>query len=318
MNGRFLVLAVLLLGGVQTGYATDRAVPSIVIPDSMLRFDGELSAPRRYNPLSAVGLSALLPGAGQLYCSQPLRSGLFLTAEVTMGLVAINRYGVYHQEAENVSHLSATTGWYRRMIRTTPADSLDEGIALAFEDYRIQTMLARHYRDEAKYGMYHSVGWLTGTYLWNILNALECSKHFYDDAPRVPARAAWLSAIPALGLGQLYNGAFSKAGMIWTVQTMLAIQAYNYNRLMTKAIEGQREAAAHEELAAYESRFLGRYDEALRKRNMYLWYGIFFYLYGIFDAAVDAHLHDYRHKIRLEPVVDTNTDAVGMNLRMDF
>lgn len=313
-----VLLLFCLLGPPRASDAAEAAAPSIEVPDSLLLFDSGMSAPRQFNPWTAAGLSALLPGGGQLYCSQPLRGGLFLTAEITMGLVAANRLAAYGIEDDEVNRLNAATDRYRSQLRAAQTDSIRNEIAMVYNEYRMATKLARHDRRGAKCSFYHAVGWLSGSYLWNILNALQCSNAFHDDGPRVPARAAWLSAIPALGLGQIYNGSLSKAGMIWTVQTMLIYQSYNYHRLTRNALNGLREAEAVDLFSGYESQWLGRYDEALRKRNMYLWYAIFFYFYGVFDAAVDAHLHDYRRKLRLEPVVDHQAEAVGMNLRIDF
>jgi hypothetical protein len=51
---------------------------------------------------------------------------------------------------------------------------------------------------------------------------------------------------------------------------------------------------------------------------MYLWYSFFFYFYGVFDAIVDAHLHDYHKKIRLNPRFDPESDAVGGEVSFEF
>jgi hypothetical protein len=143
-------------------------------------------------------------------------------------------------------------------------------------------------------------------YVWNIMDAVARSNHFDDNLPRNPAVAGWLSAVPGLGLGQLYNGSLSKAGMIWMTQTMLGFLAYSNDKLMNIAREKRAMFVQDDTWRAdYTESGLsdwgGRYREAFSRRNMYLWYSVFFYLYGVFDAIVDAHLHDYQIRIRFDP-----------------
>jgi hypothetical protein len=49
------------------------------------------------------------------------------------------------------------------------------------------------------------------------------------------------------------------------------------------------------------SRWSGERGSAFTNRNMYLWYSIFFYFYSVFDAVVDAYLHDYPDRMKIEP-----------------
>jgi len=59
-----------------------------------------------------------------------------------------------------------------------------------------------------------------------------------------------------------------------------------------------------------------RRGEAFRNRNMWMWYSVAFYLYGIFDAWVDANLHDARVKMKLEPDLNPQTKEIGLHASM--
>jgi hypothetical protein len=41
-------------------------------------------------------------------------------------------------------------------------------------------------------------------------------------------------------------------------------------------------------------------------------------MYGIFDAVVDAHLHDSGMKMKLEPDLVPDRKQVGLNLNVEF
>jgi hypothetical protein len=95
-------------------------------------------------------------------------------------------------------------------------------------------------------------------------------------------------------------------------QSMLGWMAYNNDRLMQSALDERSEVA--EGFTTARDAWLRRYDEAARRRNLYLWYSIFFYFYGVLDAVVDAHLHDYDMQMRFEPKVDAGGADMGLRL----
>jgi hypothetical protein len=309
----------------------------IAVPDSVLEFDRQMQRPMLYNPIVAGGLSALLPGAGQVYCSgkerasrkwaKRIKGGLFLAANGIAAGVVANRVLAYKAYCSVLDDTAKVRSGSLRAANTAinstaRADALDSYYRLTM-DYE----MVRYERRARRYTMYQAIGWNTGLYLFNIMSAVGGSGYFYSDERRNPVAAAWLSAVPALGLGQLYNGSISKAGMIWMVQTMLLNMAYNYNRLMTDCIEQQNMLAdstnwrhRYKETGAvdYEENWEGKYDDAFTQRNLYLWYAIFFYLYGIFDAAVDAHLHDYQLKIRMGPAANLKREQFGLCFHVDL
>ena len=297
----------------------------IAIPPKKLIVDSVLTLPKKYNPLISMGLSAILPGAGQIYCRRRARGTLFLATEFIWALVAKNRYDHYkyamkydldyfnNQISQNLENMLLSIN------DVTAYNTHYEKYIDAYMGYD----LARYKRRSSRYISYHCIGWTSGIYLWNILDALQSSKYFFNVKPRKPAAAAWLSAIPFLGLGQIYNGSYAKAGLIWTIHTMLAYMAYNYNLLMNDCINKRNQvnssiSAPGHIKADYIDKWDDEYNFAFKNRNTYLWYLVLFYFYGIFDAAVDAHLHDYKIKIRLEPKTEENTKSVTLNMCVEF
>jgi hypothetical protein len=301
--------------------ASTASVPQVSEPAGR---QDSLKVPKRYNPAIALTCSMIIPGAGQAYTRHYVKAGLFLIAEAGVGLFGYERY-IWQKglksTADSVSDLAAKNAGKLeiRVIDSTHADTTYPGVALSLETDRDRfDVLA------GKYVVYQSISWMAGIYYYNILDALHATGCFKDDSKKTPATAGWLSAIPALGLGQFYNGETGKAGMIFMTQFNLGFLAYNYQRLM-RVCEDHEVAALKDSLtyATYTSKGFGndwenRRKDAFRNRNMYLWYSLIFYFYGILDAVVDAHLHDAGMKLKLEPDLVPQNKQVGLTLTMPF
>jgi hypothetical protein len=297
----------------------------IAMPQKKLIADPELSFPVTYNPLVSVGLSTILPGGGQVYCKRKVRGALFLATEAICALVAINRFQRYkYTMTEDINKYAREISLnYEGMLLSVNNPAEYTSYYNRYIDSHMGYDLARYRREASLYVTYHCVGWASGIYLWNILDALGSSRHFYSTNPRKPATAAWLSAIPFLGLGQIYNGAFAKTGLIWTIHTILAYMSFNYNQLMNDCINNRNQVKSTQSIpdnikTKYIEEWDHEYRTAFKNRNTYLWYLVLFYFYGIIDAAVDAHLHDYQIKIRLGPKTETNEKSAILNLCIEF
>jgi hypothetical protein len=310
----------------------------ISVPGQKREFEKVFRPLVRCNPVIAGGLSAAVPGAGQIYIAyrdthssiriaQWVRGGLFFAAQGIAAGVLINR-AVYYRLMDGVL---SDSSYARETFRQAAASVTDSARAASYmSSYRISSLnyeLARYERRFSRYNLYNAIGWNAGLYIFNVANAVGKSNFFYNEEPRSPAVAGGLSAIPMLALGQLYNGAVAKAGMIWMTQTMLLHMAYRYQQLMDFCIEQQKVLADssawqydYRSLQPYdfEQRWEGNYSDVFRRRNLYLWYAVFFYFYSIFDAVVDAHLHDYGKKIRMQPSYDPGTGGIGAGVSLFF
>lgn len=80
------------------------------------------------------------------------------------------------------------------------------------------------------------------------------------------------------GAGQIYNGKYLKAACIVTLEA-LSLWRYSENS---------------DTYANYDETIhpLGKH-RYLEKRNKYVWWAAFLYLYGFLDAVVDAHLYPF-------------------------
>jgi len=114
------------------------------------------------------------------------------------------------------------------------------------------------------------------------LSLLFCQTQEEDSLSfnKSPKKAA-LSALAFPGGGQLYNGKKLKAGLIISMELYSIINLYSSADLY-KNYDEQNDSKYP--LPKY------RY---LEKRNKYVWWIGFIYIYGLIDAVVDAHLHPF-------------------------
>ena len=95
-----------------------------------------------------------------------------------------------------------------------------------------------------------------------------------------PKKAA-SSALAFPGGGQLYNGKIIKAGLILAGEVIAIVNWYNNSQLYS-SYDADNDA----EYPLPKHRYL-------EKRNKSVWWFGFFYIYGLIDAIVDAHLHSF-------------------------
>lgn len=296
--------ALILLCGASSVHAADSS-------DVLLlgRTQETALSPGVKSPLLLGTLSAVLPGAGQFYTRHYIKGVLFLGAEISMALYSRYWFQNYQTQLDN----AAPSASLRAQLPETGQLENDQEVAIGYHDAL-----------SAKYSMYVGLSWLVGGHLWNVGNAVQGSGFFTSDATKNPQKAALLAAVPALGLGQLYNESISKAGMIMMVQTTLGGIAYTNHRLMRDAeshlvsLLTADDSLRTQVAAKYKDEWEYRRGNAYRNRNSFLWYSLFFYFYGILDAVVDAHLHDYPRKIRAYPDLVPEQGAVRMNFNYQF
>ncbi len=96
-------------------------------------------------------------------------------------------------------------------------------------------------------------------------------------AEKSSGKAALYSAIFP-GAGQVYNGKWLKSALIVSLEAV-SVYLWQLNGDIYKNFE------------------TGNYElpkrRYLEKRNKYTWWAVFFYVYGIIDAVIDAHLTQF-------------------------
>lgn len=279
--------------------------------DSLLPSADSATALKTWKPSRCALYSAIVPGAGQFYTGHPIKGSAFVALEVSTALVARFWY-TSAQEMLSKSSLS---------LKLAPL-AIDNNTSLLLQE---GALMYRYDARRSRYNMYNSLSWMIGGYVYNILDAMNSSRRFKSDIERSAKKAAWLAAVPGCGLGQIYNGEISKAGVIMMTQASLAVIAVNEHRLMQRAeehllrIETMQDSAQAAIISAkYKKDWESRQNNAFKNRNTYLWYSIFFYFYGILDAVVDAHLHDYDQKMRAYPDLVPELGLIGIKVERDF
>jgi TM2 domain-containing membrane protein YozV len=351
MNYRWLLIALCALAVRVEAADTTGAPPDTgsLLQEKSGTDSADTVIARIRNPLLAGALSAVVPGAGQAYNRQFVKSVLFLGAEAAFIGAAVYRFGDSQKYNDSIARFEAARDFLLNPsgpappslrfdsseVNDTTVDSTgthintvsyaDTALTAVTYGMRADTTSFKQMRERHATG--NAITWAAGCYLWSILDAVEKTGRFANDEERNPTLAGWLSAVPGLGLGQFYNGRLSKAGMVIMVQTSLAMMSYHYHAQFTEC-ERQLQIIESENKAEYtvDRLYGGTFraewhdmrEDAFRNRNTYLWYSIFFYFYGIFDAVVDAHLHDYRSRMRLVPDLDIPSQKVGMRLNIDL
>jgi hypothetical protein len=249
---------------------------------------------RHFNPIVSGTASMVLPGAGQVYTRHYVKAGFFIALEA----VFLSMADFWRKNANN--RFAREKEW----LSLSAADTN----LLESAGYREEAFWSRHQALESRFSYYNFLTWAAGGYLFNVLDAWGSSNAFKNTKVKNPGTAGLLAAIPGLGLGQWYNGSISKAGMVMMGQISLGMMAWNSQRLMSRAEDNYRRLnpAMPDSLTRLLSpEYSGSWGDAryraFTNRNMYLWYSVFFYGYSIFDAVVDAYLHDYPEKMKIKP-----------------
>lgn len=260
--------------------------------------------------VKAAVISGIIPGGAQFMQKRYFISGTFLAFEAVSGAVA------YHYRQNNKEWLDIVDEYRADAMLDSGRDS-----AISMEESFIAQNTARL----SRYRMYNALSLAVGGYIYNILDAVDGGLG-ENQKKRNPAVAGWLAAIPAAGLGQIYNGKISKAGLFIMGQVSLGVLAFNNHRLMHYAEEESarllklrdQSDIGTQSYDDYSREWSFKRDSAFRKRNTYLWYSLILYFVNIFDAVVDAHLADYGQKMKVYPDLSLQSGGTHLNLNVNF
>lgn len=285
--------------------------------------------------------SAIIPGSGQALFGHPYKGAALFALEATMISMA------YFEGVEREQRSLADWEDYKRelhytwdnfnSIKDTMSDSVIIESRQELDDMQYKNIL--YYGNFLNYRQLRNMYmiWSAGVYMFNLMDALDhaIDAKYPSVSRKSPKKAVWLSMLLP-GLGQLYNGSISKAGMIWMAQgACIASAVYRYELTQlyedklkyfatltpeTYTVQGDSGIDSvlvpnSTDLASRKRQMEDRYNSTRRKFNSFVWYSIGIYLYNIFDALVDAHLHDFdaKQEIALEPGI--RGDAVFMQCR---
>ena len=253
--------------------------------------------------------SLLIPGCGQMLYGHPVKGATYLFTEGILGTMAY-----YENKDRTISYLNSwgntqdSTKQFeselKRLIGTNDSAIIVDSASIDELEKSINRLKVSEVFNKGDYlnsiqlrNLYFF--WAGGLYIYNIFDAIEIAarKHHPVSGKRSPAIAVW-SSLLFPGLGQIYNGSYSKAGMIFMAQTSFAASAIYRHRLMNyyqEKIDAPPKffytdsSKANSRITELED----RRNHYRRCRNSFIWYSLGFYFYNVFDALVDAHLHDF-------------------------
>lgn len=276
-----------------------------------------------YNP-AVTGALSLVPGGGQIYTKSFTKGGLFLGTELLLGGIAYDRWQKFHDAYDPIYEAQEELRLFTDSI--VGIDSLTRGDTVTYLKKWDFVNKREFAVEERRIEYYNYATWFGGVYLWNLIDGVGSSNLFKGTENPTPRRAALLSAIPFTGAGQFYNGSFFKGAMVSVVEIGCMLSAINFQRL-------QNSAEDYGDMLGQELPDSGNYDQDLvnelkywedqfkslqKRKTRFMWYGVFFYLYGIADAAVDAHLHSFERNFDISGNVDLVNDEFTLSFSGEF
>ena len=260
----------------------------------------EWDIPTKRNSLGLTMLLSILPGGGQYYTEHYVRGG-FIT-----GIEALLIYEVYINKAwqkdrvlEQAKPFQDSVSMYTKIIR-----EMDNRDSLAYYQNK-RNEYANRVREKSDKKMeqedlrYAENAWLFGLHLYGMMDAFGIwyNNNYRSVELRSMSTALLLGLIP--GLGQMYNGEFGKAGLLYMGLIGAAASVYTSQNMVEYYLDRKHflesEGSNSEEL----ERVKERVTYYRKNRNQYIWGGALIYLYSLADAVVDALLSDFDNPIHM-------------------
>lgn len=260
----------------------------------------EWDVPTEHNSLLLTMLFSVFPGGGQYYTEHYIRGG-FIT-----GIEALLVYEVFFNKSwqrdriyEQVRPFQDSVVYFSRMIATEQNRDSIRYYQEQRQDYvnRVRSLSDKKMEQEDLRKA--ETAWLYGLHLYGMFDAFGIwyNNHYRSVEQRSMLTALLLSIIP--GLGQMYNGEFGKAGLlymsiigastsIWTSQNMVEYYLWRKHFMEQEVVEPEDFDKIVERVTYYR-----------KNRNQYIWALALLYLYSMGDAVVDALLSDFDNPIHL-------------------
>lgn len=279
----------------------------------------EWDIPTGHNSLPLTLLFSLLPGGGQYYTGHYVRGG-FLT-----GIEGLLVYEVYFNKSfqrdriyEQVRPFQDSVAIFTKKIMLSGnRDSLPEF-------HKKRNEYVAHVRELSDKKMEQEDlriaenAWLFGVHLYGMFDAFGIwyNNHYRSVELRSMKKALLLGLVP--GLGQMYNGEFGKAGLLYMsiigATTSMRTSQHMVNYYLKRKRTMAQESTTSEE---YE-KIVERVTYYRKNRNQYIWGLSLIYLYSLGDAAVDALLSDFDNPVHLALLPNLSSGGAQALFSFDF
>ena len=279
----------------------------------------EWDIPTKHNSLPITMLLSILPGGGQYYTGHYVRGG-FIT-----GIEALLFYEVYINKSWQKDRIYEQAKPYQdsvamvteSIMKNPDRDSLPSLLEKRKEyANRVRELSDKKMEQEDLRTAENA--WLFGLHLYGMFDAFGIwyNNNHRSVEYRSMKKAVLLGIVP--GLGQMYNGEFGKAGLLYmsiigaTTSIITSQHMVNYY-LKRKHVLGDEDLNSEE----YD-KIVERVTYYRKNRNQYIWGIALIYLYSLGDAAVDALLSDFDNPMHFALMPNIGTGGASAVFSWDF
>lgn len=270
------------------------------------------------NSLAITMLLSILPGGGHYYTGHYVRGG-FIT-----GIEGLLFYEVYYNKSfqkdrvlEQAREFQDSVAKYTDIVAYASRDSLRY-----YHEKRSEFLNRVREKSDKKMEQEDlriaENAWLFGVHLYGMFDAFGIwyNNHYRSVELKSMKKALLYSIIP--GFGQMYNGEFGKAGLLYMsiigATTSIRTSQNMVNYYLDRKHLMEDESPGSEE---YE-RVAERVTYYRKNRNQYIWGMALIYLYSIGDAIVDALLSDFDNPMHMALLPNLSTGGAQALFTFDF
>jgi hypothetical protein len=279
----------------------------------------EWDIPTKHNSLPITMLLSILPGGGQYYTGHYVRGG-FIT-----GIEALLFYEVYINKSwqkdrvyEQAKPYQDSVAMVTESIMKNPDRDSLPSLLEKRKEYANRVRELSDKKMEQEDLRTAENAWLFGLHLYGMFDAFGIwyNNNHRSVEYRSMKKAVLLGIVP--GLGQMYNGEFGKAGLLYmsiigaTTSIITSQHMVNYY-LKRKHVLGDEDLNSEE----YD-KIVERVTYYRKNRNQYIWGIALIYLYSLGDAAVDALLSDFDNPMHFALMPNIGTGGASAVFSWDF
>jgi hypothetical protein len=305
-----LILLLLTLSYSQENTASNTGLAKI---DSLPTYDWDVKDGGKSYLLG--GLYSVFPGGGQYYTGHYIRGG-FITAIETYLLLEIFQTQPLRTDNQ-VEAINIQKKHLQNLFRLESPIFFDSILSIKNSIQKIRT--SEDALVEIQDLKNSQISWLFGIHLYSILDSYE-DIYTHNNGHSIEKKSALTAmALSTLipGAGQIYNGSYSKAGLLYmslfgsyvSFHSRQNVVDHYLNRVQLTRIENND---AQTEFYQEKLTFFRK------KRNQYIWAPLLFYFYSIADAATDALLSDFDNPNHIALLPYYQYDTPGLYLSFNF
>lgn len=273
----------------------------------------EWDIPTERNSLPVTMMLSLLPGGGHYYTEHYVRGGFITGIELALFYeVVYNKSYQYDRVLEQAAPFRDSVSYYtKQLFRNPPRDSIEY-----YQQKRNENLnRVRAYNDkkmEQEDLRKAETAWLYGLHLYGMFDAFGIwynNNHRSVELRSMKSAVLW-AILP--GFGQMYNGEFGKAGLLYMGFIGSATSIWTSQNMVEYYLDRKHLMAGEDSNVEEYDRVEERVTYYRKNRNQYIWAMALLYLYSMGDAAVDALLSDFDNPLHLAVLPTLNGGAQAL------